>query len=214
LNEDNIETKLTGAQAILFPGGFGEDGIEGKILAITFARTRKIPFLGICLGMQLAIIEIAKNLCHLEDASSSEFGSCKNPVIGLMTEWFRGDIKEIRKENDNLGGTMRLGSYECQIIPNCLTEQIYGKSEIRERHRHRYEFNINYKKNFEDVGLIFSGLSPDKSLAEIVELKDHPWFIAVQFHPELKSRPFAPHPLFKSFVKASLDYSERIKNGN
>lgn len=206
---ESVSEKLSDVHGILVPGGFGEMGIAGKIAAITYARTHNIPFLGICLGMQMAVIEAARNLAHLEDASSTEFGPCAHPVIGLMTEWKRGDIKEKRDKNDNLGGTMRLGSYECHLAPNSLAKTIYESDVIHERHRHRYEVNINYKDRLEAVGLRFTGISPDGHLPEIVEIPEHPWFIGVQFHPEFKSRPFAPHPLFTAFIKAALVHSER-----
>lgn len=206
---ESVSEKLSDVHGILVPGGFGEMGIAGKIAAITYARTHNIPFLGICLGMQMAVIEAARNLAHLEDASSTEFGPCTHPVIGLMTEWKRGDIKEKRDKNDNLGGTMRLGSYECHLAPNSLAKTIYESDVIHERHRHRYEVNINYKDRLEAVGLRFTGISPDGHLPEIVEIPEHPWFIGVQFHPEFKSRPFAPHPLFTAFIKAALVHSER-----
>lgn len=201
----NAAEKLADVHGILVPGGFGEVGIPGKITAVTFAREHKIPYLGICLGMQLAIIEAARNLAGLSGAYSSEFGACEDSVVGLMTEWMRGNNVETRAESDNLGGTMRLGSYECNITPGTLAEKIYGSTHIRERHRHRYEVNIAYKQVLEKAGLIFSGMSPDGKLPEIVENPDHPWFVGVQFHPELKSRPFAPHPLFSSFIKAALE---------
>ncbi|MFV9875556.1 MAG: CTP synthase [Rickettsiales endosymbiont of Dermacentor nuttalli] len=208
LNKNNIKEKLSDVNAILVPGGFGQEGIAGKILSITYARTNNIPFLGICLGMQLSVIEIARNLCHITGASSSEFGLCSDPVIGLMTEWMCDNSQEIRCSSGDLGGTMRLGGYKCVLKPGSYVEEIYKATEIVERHRHRYEVNINYKPQLEQVGVTFSGSSPDGNLMEIIELKDHPWFIAVQFHPELKSRPFAPHPLFYSFVKAAIECSE------
>lgn len=198
--------KLKDVQAILVPGGFGESGVEGKIAAVTYARQNKIPYLGICFGMQMAVIEAARNMAGIEDASSTEFGPCENPVVGLLTEWVKGSEVVRRNEGDNLGGTMRLGAYECDILPGTLAEKVYGSGHISERHRHRYEVNINYKEQLEQAGLLFSGMSPNGYLPEIVELKDHPWFIGVQFHPELKSRPFAPHPLFAGFVKAAKAY--------
>jgi CTP synthase len=206
LTEENIASKLSEMHAILVPGGFGVDGVEGKLLATNYARLNNIPFLGICLGMQLAIIEIARNICKLEDVSSSEFGECKNPVIGLMTEWTRGETIEKRTSEDNLGGTMRLGSYECELASGSMVAGIYGSHRIHERHRHRYEVNINYKEILEKAGVAFVGTCVNKQLFEIIELKSHPWFVAVQFHPELKSRPFAPHPLFQSFIKAAKLY--------
>jgi len=206
LNAKNLDSKLKDCHSILVPGGFGDDGTDGKILAINYARTNQIPYLGICLGMQMAIIEIARNLVGLEDASSTEFGECKNNVIGLMTEWKKGDKLEKRAKGSDLGGTMRLGSYECKIKEGTKTHEIYNSLIISERHRHRYEVNINYKSQFEKVGVIFSGMSDEGDLPEIMELKNHKWFIAVQFHPELKSRPFAPHPLFCSFIEATLKH--------
>jgi CTP synthase len=199
--------ELADADAVLVPGGFGERGVNGKIAAIRCAREMKKPYLGICFGMQLACIEFARNALNLKDATSSEFGEQKNgmvPLVGLMTEWLKGNQTEKRKDGGDLGGTMRLGAYDCHIAKGSLAEQVYSANVISERHRHRYEVNMSYREQFEKAGMIFSGLSPDGSLPEIAELKDHPWFIGVQFHPELKSRPFAPHPLFASFVKAAM----------
>lgn len=190
--------------AILVPGGFGERGTKGKIDAIKYARENKIPFLGICFGMQMAVIETARNLAKIKDASTTEFGPCKEPVVGLMTEWKKGGKKEKRGSDEDLGGTMRLGAYPAVLKKGSKAHEIYGSEKISERHRHRYEANINYADKLEKAGLIISGLSPDGKLPEIVERKDHPWFVAVQFHPELKSRPFQPHPLFVSFVKAAM----------
>lgn len=201
---NNAAEKLADVHGILVPGGFGAQGVDGKITAVTFAREHHIPYLGICLGMQLAIIEATRNLAGLATASSSEFGECEDKVVGLMTEWTKGNTVETRAESDNLGGTMRLGSYACHITPGTLAEKIYGSDLIHERHRHRYEVNIGYKEMLEKAGLTFSGMSPDGKLPEIVELPTHPWFVGVQFHPELKSRPFAPHPLFSSFIEAAL----------
>ena len=189
---------------ILVPGGFGERGIEGKIASINFSRKNKIPFLGICLGMQLAIIEIARNLLKLKDSNSTEFGDTFNPVVGLMTEWIKDNIKIMRKTSSNKGGTMRLGSYHCNLLKHSLAHKIYKSSNIQERHRHRYEVNTNYISKFNKKGFIFSGMSPNNLLPEIVESTLHPWFMGVQFHPELKSRPLNPHPLFVSFVKACI----------
>ncbi len=211
LDKGAVEKQLGGADAILVPGGFGEGGREGKMLAARFARENAIPYLGICFGMQLAVIEAARSLGALPDASSSEFGECDEPLIGLMTEWTKGSKKETRSADDDLGGTMRLGAYPCVLTPDSLAHSIYDTKEISERHRHRYEVNVHYKDALEKVGLIFSGLSPDGLLPEIVEYKDHPWFIGVQFHPEFKSRPFAPHPLFASFVKAALAHNKKAK---
>ena len=200
-----IKNKLKGVSGILIPGGFGKRGTEGKIEAIKFAREKKIPFFGICFGMQMAIIEFARNKLKIKKATSSEFGNTGTPIIGLITEWNR-DGKLIKGTDKDLGGTMRLGLYEAKLKENSLIKKIYKSRSIQERHRHRYEVNISYKDQFEKNGLIFSGLSPDKRLPEIIELKNHPWFIAVQFHPEFKSRPLAPHPLFSSFIKAAKNY--------
>ena len=208
LKPRDIQNKLKGVTGVLIPGGFGKRGTEGKIAAINYARKNKIPFLGICFGMQMAVIEFARNKLNIKKATSSEFGPSKASVIGLMNEWFKGG-KLMKGTDKNLGGTMRLGSYEAKLIKNSLINKIYKSTKIHERHRHRYEVNINFKEAFEKKGMIFSGLSPDKKLPEIVELKDHPWFIGVQFHPEFKSRPLAPHPLFSSFIKAAK--KNRIK---
>jgi CTP synthase len=190
---------------ILVPGGFGERGVEGKILAISYARLNKIPYFGICFGMQLAVIEAARNLAKIKDANSSEFSKTKNPVIGLMTEWEKDQQKFVRSNASDYGGTMRLGSYPATLKSRSLVSKIYKYTNIKERHRHRYEVNINYKSDLEKSGLKFTGMSPDGLLTEVVELNDHPWFVGVQFHPELKSRPFNPHPLFASFIKASIN---------
>jgi len=189
----------------LIPGGFGKRGTEGKIEAIKYARQNKIPFLGICFGMQMAIIEFARNKMNIKKATSSEFESTGVPIIGLITEWSKNG-KIIKGTNKNLGGTMRLGLYEAKLMENSLIKKIYKTKFIQERHRHRYEVNIGYKDQFEKNGMLFSGLSPDQKLPEIVELKNHPWFIGVQFHPEFKSRPLAPHPLFSSFIKAAKNH--------
>ena len=201
---------LSNVDGILIPGGFGTRGIDGKINAACFARKNKIPFLGICLGMQIAIIEAARNLANLKDANSTEFSKTKNPVIGIMTEWNKKNKKITRKLNGNMGGTMRLGAYDCNLKKNSRIYHIYKKTKISERHRHRYEINLNYRKKLEKYGLDFSGMSPDGKLPEIVELKNHPWYIGVQFHPELKSRPFDPHPLFVSFIRAAVTRSRLI----
>ena len=201
---------LSNVDGILIPGGFGTRGIDGKINAACFARKNKIPFLGICLGMQIAIIEAARNLANLKDANSTEFSKTKNPVIGIMIEWNKKNKKITRKLNGNMGGTMRLGAYDCNLKKNSRIYHIYKKTKISERHRHRYEINLNYRKKLEKYGLDFSGMSPDGKLPEIVELKNHPWYIGVQFHPELKSRPFDPHPLFVSFIKAAVKRSRLI----
>ncbi len=203
--KENPEDYLAGANGILVPGGFGNRGAEGKIKAVQYAREKKIPYFGICFGMQMAVIEAARNLCGLKGASSSEFGDVETPLVGLMTEWEKEGGKETRGSKDDLGGTMRLGAYPCTLKEGSLVHSAYNSSEISERHRHRYEVNINYREQLEACGLVFSGLSPDGELPEIVEHKDHPWFIGVQFHPELKSKPFDPHPLFISFIKAAID---------
>ena len=180
------------------------------LFKIKFARVNKIPFLGICFGMQMAVIEAARNLSLIKGAGSSEFGDFESPIVGLLTEWVKGNNVEKRSSSDDLGGSMRLGAYECHIIKNSLAEKVYGKSIIFERHRHRYEVNIKYKEDLEKIGLRFSGMSPDGILPEIIEYENHPWFIGVQFHPELKSKPFDPHPLFKCFIKASSKYSRLV----
>ena len=205
LKISEIKKKLKGVSGILIPGGFGKRGTEGKIEAIKYAREKKIPFFGICFGMQMAIIEFARNKLNIKKATSSEFGFGGTPIIGLISEWNK-DGKLIKGTDKDLGGTMRLGLYEAKLKDNSLIRKIYKSKSIQERHRHRYEVNIDYKGQFEKNGLIFSGLSPDKKLPEIVELKNHPWFIAVQFHPEFKSRPLAPHPLFSSFIKAAKNH--------
>src|SRR5690554_524378 len=199
--------QLEGVHGILVPGGFGERGTEGKIAAARFARERRVPYLGICLGMQMAVIEAARNLAGLSGAGSTEFGVPDPPVVGLLTEWMRDNQLEQRGIDDDLGGTMRLGAYPAVLAPGSKVQEIYGTREIQERHRHRYEVNVNYKEALEQVGLRFSGMSPDGELPEIVELPEHPWFIGVQFHPELKSKPFDPHPLFTCFVRAAVEQS-------
>ncbi len=201
---------LGDVNGILVPGGFGERGAEGKIAAARFARERSVPYFGICFGMQMAVIEAARSLVGLNGASSTEFGPCAHPVVGLLTEWMRGNTVERRNANGDLGGTMRLGAYEARLQQGSKVHEIYGADRISERHRHRYEVNINYKERLERVGLLFSGMSPDGELPEIVEIPSHPWFVGVQFHPELKSKPFEPHPLFTSFVKAAIDQSRLV----
>ena len=204
LNQSNIREKLTGCHGILVPGGFGERGAEGKILAINYARTANIPYFGICFGMQLAVIEMARNILGIKDANSSEFSNCSNSIVGLMTEWSNSQNKiEKRSENSDLGGTMRLGAYKAKLKKGSKVHDIYQSENITERHRHRYEVNNKFEDQFEKEGVLFSGYSPDGLLPETVEIKDHPWFIGVQFHPELKSKPFDPHPLFKSFINAA-----------
>jgi CTP synthase len=195
---------LQNINAIIVPGAFGEDGAEGKIALIRYARENKIPYLGICFGMQMAVIEFARNVLKITDATSSEFSKNGSMTVCLMNEWKSNNGKNINKKSVNLGGTMRLGSYPCDIKESSLANEIYNNIATNERHRHRYEVNINYKKQLEDAGLVFSGMSPDAQLTEIIEIKDHPFFVATQFHPELKSRPFAPHPIFIAFVKASI----------
>ena len=201
---------LDGVHGILVPGGFGERGTEGMIRAAQFARERKIPYFGICFGMQMAVIEAARNLAGIANAGSSEFQRDHEPVIGLMTEWLRGNEVERRNAAGDLGGTMRLGAYPAVLREDSQACGIYGDRVITERHRHRYEVNITLKKQLEDVGLRFSGLSPDGVLPEIVEMPGHPWFIGVQFHPELKSRPFEPHPLFKDFIRGAIEQSRLV----
>ena len=197
--------RLEGVHGILVPGGFGERGTEGKIAAVRFARERNIPFFGICFGMQLAVIECARHLAGLPEASSTEFGPCAEPVVGLLTEWGRGNEVERREAGGDLGGTMRLGAYPAILAPDSLVRAMYDDAaEISERHRHRYEVNVHYRDQLEATGMRFSGLSPDGILPEIIEYPDHPWFIGVQYHPELKSKPFAPHPLFAGFIAASV----------
>ncbi len=202
--------QLEGVHGILVAAGFGERGSEGKIAAARFARERRLPYFGICFGMQMAVIEAARHLAGLRGASSTEFGPCDHPVVGLMTEWQRGNTLEKREVDGDLGGTMRLGSYEAVLAPESRAAGIYRTTRITERHRHRYEVNIGYKQTLEAVGLRFSGMSPDGMLPEIVEVPDHPWYIGVQFHPELKSKPFEPHPLFTSFIRAALDQSRLV----
>jgi CTP synthase len=216
IDSEVFETKgeavreLEDVHGILVPGGFGERGTEGMIEAARFARERRVPYFGICFGMHMAIIEAARHLAGLPGAGSTEFGGCEHPVVGLMTEWMRGTVIERRNAYGDLGGTMRLGAYEAVLTPGSRAAQIYQKLRISERHRHRYEVNIRYKERLEQSGLLFSGMSPDGVLPEIVELPDHPWFLGVQFHPELKSRPFEPHPLFTSFIRAALDQSRLV----
>ena len=201
---------LEGVHGILVPGGFGERGSEGKIKAATFARTRKVPYFGICFGMQMACIEAARSLCGIEAASSTEFGETKEPVVGTMTEWMKGNELEIRKAGGDLGGTMRLGAFDAELKPGSKIAEIYGTTHISERHRHRYEVNTHYRDRLEKAGLRFAGLSPDGLLPETVEYPDHPWFIGVQYHPELKSKPFDPHPLFSSFIAAAIEQSRLV----
>jgi CTP synthase len=203
--------RLDGVHGILVPGGFGERGTPGKIEAVRFARERGVPFFGICFGMQMAVIEAARNLAGLPHASSTEFGPCDTPVVGLLTEWARGNEIERRRADGDLGGTMRLGAYVAHLLPDTLIRAIYDDADlIEERHRHRYEVNIHYRAALESAGLRFSGLSPDGVLPETVEYPDHPWFIGVQYHPELKSKPFEPHPLFASFIGAAVKQARLV----
>ena len=201
---------LEKVHGILVPGGFGERGSEGKILAAKFARERRVPYFGICFGMQMACIEAARSLAGIENASSTEFGATDEPVVGLMTEWLRGNMLEKRKAAGDLGGTMRLGAYPAALGEGTRIAEIYGDTQISERHRHRYEVNVDYKAKLEGCGLVFAGMSPDGVLPETVEYPDHPWFIGVQYHPELKSRPFEPHPLFASFIGAAVEQSRLV----
>ena len=205
LKVSEIRSRLKDISGILIPGGFGKRGTNGKIESIKYARNNKIPFFGICFGMQMAIIEFARNKLNLKKATSSEFDKKGLPVIGLINEWIK-DGKRVRGTDKYFGGTMRLGSYDAKLKDKTMIKKIYRKNLISERHRHRYEVNIGYKDRFEKNGMTFSGISPDGLLPEIIELKNHPWFIGVQFHPEFKSRPFAPHPLFSSFIKASKNH--------
>jgi CTP synthase len=202
---------LENVNGILVPGGFGQRGTEGKIRAVQFARERQVPYFGICFGMQMAVIEAARNLCGIEEANSTEFGTTSEPLVGLMTEWMKGNELQTRGLNGDLGGTMRLGAYPAILQRGSRVSQIYhGATEISERHRHRYEVNTGYKGRLEQHGMRFSGMSPDGLLPEMIEYEDHPWFVGVQFHPELKSRPFEPHPLFASFVGAAVDQSRLV----
>jgi CTP synthase len=201
---------LEKVHGILVPGGFGERGAEGKILAAKFARERKVPYFGICFGMQMACIEAARSLAGIEKASSTEFGSTSEPVVGLMTEWLKGNMLEKRAASGDLGGTMRLGAYAAKLGEGTKIADIYGNTDISERHRHRYEVNVDYKERLEACGLVFAGMSPDGVLPETVEYQDHPWFIGVQYHPELKSRPLEPHPLFASFIGAAVEQSRLV----
>ncbi|HMT41300.1 CTP synthase [Sphingorhabdus sp.] len=208
--DSDITAALEPMHAILVPGGFGERGSEGKIAAVRFARERKVPFFGICLGMQMACIEGARNTAGIENASSTEFGPTDEPVVGIITEWMTEEGLQTREAGGDLGGTMRLGAYEARLAGNSHVSGIYGSTVISERHRHRYEVNGAYKEPLEKGGLMFSGMSPDGLLPEIVERPDHPWFIGVQFHPELKSKPFDPHPLFASFIAAAVEQSRLV----
>ncbi|WP_421925226.1 CTP synthase [Neoaquamicrobium sediminum] len=201
---------LEKVHGILVPGGFGERGAEGKILAAKFARERKVPYFGICFGMQMACIEAARSLAGIDKASSTEFGATSEPIVGLMTEWLKGNMLEKRAASGDLGGTMRLGAYAAKLGEGTKIAEIYGSTDVSERHRHRYEVNVDYKERLEACGLVFAGMSPDGVLPETVEYQDHPWFIGVQYHPELKSRPLEPHPLFASFIGAAVEQSRLV----
>lgn len=204
-NKDVFLDQIRNVQGILVPGGFGKDGTEGKIAAIEYARVQKIPYFGICLGMQLAVIETARNIMNLPDAHSAEFfPECKNPIISLMTEWDTNESKEKRSDKSNLGGTLRLGEYPCILEKNSKAFYSYQETLIKERHRHRYEVNLAYKSALKKAGILFSGISPCGELTEIIERPDHPWFVSTQFHPEFTSSLFSPHPLFINFVKAAM----------
>ena len=209
---DDADTlhQLENCHGILVPGGFGERGAEGKIQAAKFARERDVPYFGICFGMQMAVVEAARNLAGLDKAGTTEFGPCDEAVVGLMTEWQKDGIVEQRDEESDKGGTMRLGAYPCTLGDNSRVKQIYAQTDISERHRHRYEVNMAYEAQLADQGMIFSGKSPDGILPEIVEIPEHSWFIGVQFHPELKSRPFEPHPLFTDFIRAAVEQSRLV----
>ncbi len=207
LEQEPAGNYLNDVNAIIVPGGFGQRGTQGKIEAIKYAREHKIPFLGICFGMQMAVIETMRNVCGIKNANTTEFDPDCEPVVGLMTEWDKDGNKEVRHKDGDLGGTMRLGAYPCHLKAGSLAQKVYGTENISERHRHRYEVNMKYEDTLNKGGMIISGKSPDGKLPEIVERPEHPWFIGVQFHPELKSKPFAPHPLFISLIKAAIDNS-------
>ncbi len=209
-DEGEAMATLEGVHAILVPGGFGERGAEGKIMAAKFARTRDVPYFGICFGMQMAVIEAARNLLGESDASSSEFGETHTPIVGLMRQWEKDGIKHERREDGDLGGTMRLGAYPAALKPGSRVAKIYGETFAEERHRHRFEVNMAWAERLAGKGVVFSGTSPDGTLPEIMEIPDHPWFIGVQYHPELKSRPFEPHPLFASFIEAAVKRSRLV----
>jgi len=209
-DDAEIAANLEPLHGILVPGGFGERGTEGKIAAVRFARERKVPFFGICLGMQMACVEGARNTAGIAEASSTEFGETAEPVVGIITEWMSEEGLQTRHADTDLGGTMRLGAYEAKLAGNSHVAAIYGGETIFERHRHRYEVNSHYREPLEQGGLVFSGMSPDGLLPEIIERPDHPWFVGVQFHPELKSRPFEPHPLFAGFIGAALKQSRLV----
>jgi CTP synthase len=208
--DSDIAASLEPCHAILVPGAFGERGAEGKIASVKFARERNVPYFGICFGMQMACVEGARNLAGIEKASSTEFGPTEEPVVGIITEWMSAEGVQKREAGGDLGGTMRLGAYDAKLDGNSVVSSIYGSTDISERHRHRYEVNTGYREPLEKGGLVFSGMSPDGMLPEIVERPDHPWFVGVQFHPELKSKPFDPHPLFASFIAAALRQSRLV----
>jgi CTP synthase len=208
--DSDVTASLEPCHAILVPGAFGERGAEGKIASVKFARERNVPYFGICFGMQMACIEGARNLAGIAKASSTEFGPTEEPVVGIITEWMSAEGVQKREAGGDLGGTMRLGAYEAKLDGNSVVSSIYGSTDISERHRHRYEVNTGYRESLEKGGLVFSGMSPDGMLPEIVERPDHPWFVGVQFHPELKSKPFDPHPLFASFIAAALRQSRLV----
>jgi CTP synthase len=207
---EDVAVRLEPMHGILVPGGFGERGSEGKIASVRFAREREVPFFGICLGMQMACIEAARHQAGVTGASTTEFGPTDEPVVGMITEWMGADGLQVREAGGNMGGTMRLGAYEARLAGNSVAASIYDSTQISERHRHRYEVNVGYRARLEAQGLMFSGMSPDGLLPEIVERPDHPWFIGVQFHPELKSKPFDPHPLFAGFIAAALRQSRLV----
>jgi len=212
LEQSGSADALAGCHGILVPGGFGKRGVEGKIIAVNYARTNKIPYFGICLGMQLAVVEFARNIAGMKGAHSTEFDSkTPYPVIYLMKEWYDYRTKQVqvRDETSDMGGTLRLGSYPCMLQNSTLAHSAYALKEIQERHRHRYEFNPDLRADLVAKGLIISGTSPDDTLVEIIELADHPWFLGCQFHPEFKSKPMRPHPLFRDFIKAALAYSQK-----
>ncbi|MBW8842790.1 MAG: CTP synthase, partial [Sphingomonadales bacterium] len=208
--DSDVTASLEPCHAILVPGAFGERGAEGKIASVKFARERNVPYFGICFGMQMACVEGARNLAGIEKASSTEFGPTEEPVVGIITEWMSAEGVQKREAGGDLGGTMRLGAYDAKLDGNSVVSSIYGSTDISERHRHRYEVNTGYREPLEKGGLVFSGMSPDGMLPEIVERPDHPWFVGVQFHPELKSKPFDPHPLFASFIAAALRQSRLV----
>ncbi len=209
-SNDDIAHELDGVNGILVPGGFGERGAEGKIKAAKYAREKKIPYFGICFGLQMAVLEAARHLAGVKNANSTEFSEDGEHVIGLMTEWTKGNEKQKRSREEDLGGTMRLGAFPASLKKGSKVADIYGQTEISERHRHRFEVNINYREKLEEAGFIMSGTSPDGTLPEICERNDHPWFIGVQYHPELKSKPFDPHPLFVSFIEAAIEQGRLV----